>query len=72
MPLRVGAPSPAVAGSGPLAGSVGKGLLSVKEKSLFPAHFVIRLLDLNYRRAFRMNLCISKTNWEYSLKGSLS
>lgn len=60
----------AAAGLGPLAGSVGAE--SNLKKSLLLANFVLRVLDLNYRRAFLMNTCISKTKWEYSLEGSLS
>lgn len=38
--------------------------LPVKEESLHPANCVIGDTDLNYRKAFTMNSCISKMNWE--------
>lgn len=57
-------PGAAAAASGPLAGGGGAGF--EKEKSLLPANFVMRVLDLNYGRAFMMSLCVSKMNWGYS------
>lgn len=63
-------PAATAAGLGPLAKTVVLVQHHLLVKSLLPASFVPRLLNLNYREAFMMNMNISKMIWEYWLQGS--